>query len=104
FFVKALVETASAKSSPKKEIRRQTAQGCLFYHILLSGLLASMPVLLGWAVGVCIIVAFGPALVRGFQILRRIPGESISLKRVGLAEMGYALWFCAWLVACLRLM
>ena len=47
-------------------------------------------------------LAYAPALLRALWGWVRLSNRLPSLKRVGIAEIVYSLWFAAWLAAALR--
>lgn len=99
FYVRMLVAGARHKEELTAVERWWLGRGLVGYHLLLSGILAT---LLWWDEGAWpAVVGYAPVLVRALVGWQRLSNELPSLKGVGVREIVYALWFAAWLVAAL---
>ena len=99
FYVRMRVEGTRFKEGLGLKERWQAGRGLVVYHLSLGIALifwmgkgevgSSLP----------IAIAFVPALIRGLGGFVRLSNQLPSLKRIGLLEIAYSLWFCLWLIA-----
>jgi hypothetical protein len=96
FFVKALVKAAHSRD--KYRVKR-SMQHCVSYHLFLVGVLAI--VLLVRPAPPLVVLAFIPALARTAWRLAR-PVKKVNLKRIGVLEIVYSLFYAVFLVITFR--
>ena len=102
FFVKMHLLAAQVKQGVRWEDRLRLGRGLLVYHgALVAGLLAVY--LMGTPAGGLLILGFAPVMLRALAGWARLSNRLPNLKRVGLIESAYALWFSGFIVAILRM-
>lgn len=102
FFVKMHLLAAQIKQGVRWEDRLRLGRGLLVYHgALAAGLLAVY--LMDTSAGGLLILGFAPVILRALAGWVRLSNQLPNLKRVGLIESAYALWFSGCIVAALRL-
>lgn len=99
FYVRMLVAAARHKEALAAAERWRLGRGLGGYHLLLAGILATL--LFRYEGAWPAIVGYAPVLIRALVGWRQLSNELPSLKRVGVKEILYALWFAAWLVVAL---
>ena len=100
FYVRMQVDAARRKNGLSLAARWQVGRELLLYHALLIAILALL-FLRAEAAGL-IALACAPALLRALWGWARLSTRLPSLKRVGVGEILYSLWFAAWLVVAMR--
>jgi hypothetical protein len=98
FYVRMRVEGARFKGGLGLKERWQAGRGLVVYHLSLAiALIFWMGK--GDGGGLPIVIAFFPALIRALGGFVWLPNRLPSLRRIGLLEIAYSLWFCVWLMA-----
>lgn len=96
FFVKMLLGGVKlkAKGAPTEGDRWRLGRDNLLYHGLMLAALPALAAAVGGGVaGLLLAAAYLPAIARGVWGWRRVGGRLPSLKRLGLLETAYSLWF-----------
>lgn len=98
FYVKLLVAAGHAVAAPASRRDRWRLIGpTLAYHLVLLAVLVVLVRPLAADVAVPVLVAFGPILARAIVRCARRSTVTPPLRRVGLQEMAFALWFAVFL-------
>lgn len=101
FFVKMHLQAVQVKQGVSWLDRLRLGRGLLVYHVALAaGLLAIYR--MGAPAGGLLLLGFAPAILRALIGWMRLSNRLPNLKRVGLIESVYALWFSGCVVAILR--
>ena len=100
FYVRMLVDAARRREGLSLTARWQVGRELLLYHALLIVVLGALffRIETSWLIA----LAYAPVLVRALWGWVGLSNRLPSLKRVGIGEILYSLWFAAWLVAALR--
>ena len=99
FYVKALVGAASAASTQGRCNRRQIL---LMYHLFIIAVVAVASAFLDGVAVTLLVCAYVPVVVRAAYGLLTRPAAKLNLKRIGVAEIAYAVWFGVLASAALR--
>lgn len=94
--VRLLLAEARLRRVGDQAIKR-AALPSLAYHLLLGAAVAYVARSLRPDAGLAVAVAYAPAVVRGLWEVARARGRSPSLKRAGVLESLYAVWFAGFL-------
>jgi hypothetical protein len=103
FFVKMLLNAVKVKGAIGRRQRWQLGRNDIVYHSVLAIVIVAMVVLQRNATAVLAAAAYVPALVRAFTGWIRLSNKPPPIKRVGLAETAYAVWFTGLYLASLRI-
>ncbi len=101
FYVKMRVSAARVRENVTPHVRWHLGRDLLVYHLALIGILVGVFVTIGGQTAVLIVVAYLPVLFRAFWGWARLSSRIPSLKRIGLSEVGYTLWFAGFSAAVL---
>lgn len=95
-YVKMRVDASRLRAASPWGRRWQAGGACLVYHGLLA-VLAALAVERTWPAPVAAWLAAGyaPAVLRAAFAWARLGGGAPPLRRIGLGEVGYAVWFSA---------
>lgn len=96
FYVKMLVEAGHATAAPQL-VRWRLIMPTLAYHLVLLGALLALFRLLDGPVATPVLLAYTPILVRAFAHCARRSATIPRLRRVGLQEMAFTVWFAVFL-------
>jgi len=102
FFVKMLLAAARIKGAFQAANRWRAGRDNLLYHSLLTPAIAAASLLLGGWGGACVALAYLPILLRAFVGWHRLSNTLPPLKRVGILEVIYSLWFTGFFLAAVR--
>jgi hypothetical protein len=99
FFVKMLLGGAKYKGEITPAVRLRIGRWNIAYHVALFAVQVWLAPLAGPVGGWLVALAYLPIVLRALfwnaRLSRRLP----NLKRIGFMEMGYALWFAAFVIA-----
>jgi|SRR5579884_1595026 len=104
FFVKMVLAAAKIKQEFDIHTRLKVGRNHLLYHALLLVAVIMTAISLGAHTGILLVVAFTPILVRALYGWTRLSNRLPPLKRAGVLETVYSLWFAGFLLAALRIM
>jgi hypothetical protein len=93
FHVKMLLAAAKVKGAFNARAQWHVARDNLLYHVLLVVVLSFTLAHLGGQAAMLAALAFAPIIVRGLWSAATLSNKLPSLKRVGLTETMYAIWF-----------
>lgn len=99
FYVRMRVEGTRFKEGLGLKERWQAGRGLVVYHLSLGSALIFWMGKGEAGGGLPVAIAFAPALIRALGGFAWLSNQLPSLKRVGLLEIAYSLWFCIWLIA-----
>jgi len=104
FFVKMLLSAVKYGKAGAFGWRERWAVGRdnVVYHAILTVIVGFVALHLGGRPGLLSIVSFAPVIVRAFVGWCRLSPKLPALKRVGILETTYAVWFTAWTIAAVR--
>jgi hypothetical protein len=102
FHVKMWLEAVKHKKDWSAQTRWQVGRDHLVYHVLLLITLLLAAFHLPGSTALLVGLAFLPALCRAFWSWLCLAPQLPPLKRVGILETVYALWFAGFLIAALR--
>ncbi len=102
FNVKMLLSAVKVKGEPSPSDRWRLGRDTLIYHGLLTVILDAAAVRLGGLAGVLVALAYLPIVARALASWATLSSKLPPLKRVGLLETVYSLWFVALLIAVIR--
>ena len=103
FYVKMLLSAGKARSGLDSGVRWRLSRPCVLYHLLLAGIVGWISWRLGGVAGGLAVAGYLPVVVRALRGAAALSTKLPSLKRVGVGETLYAIWFAACLIAALRL-
>jgi len=103
FHVRMLLGAAKIRRELSASDRWLAGRDSLIYHVLLAVLVAGLSVRIGGLAGLLTWLAYLPVLWRAFMGYATLSSRLPPLKRIGLVETGYALWFTVLFVAAVRL-
>ena len=103
FYVKMLLAAVKVRRVIGWPERWRVGRDNLLYHLLLVGGVAVLAAQQGGRSGLLVALAYLPALCRAFRGWATLTNRLPPLKRVGLAETFYSLWFLGCFLAALRL-
>ncbi|HLV80153.1 MAG TPA: YwiC-like family protein [Chthonomonadaceae bacterium] len=103
FFVKMLLAAAKIRRELDFRARLQSGRDHLIYHTLLLCIVIAAAFEIGARPGLLLVVAFAPILARAFYGWVHLSHRLPPLKRAGILETVYSLWFAGFLLAALRI-
>lgn len=101
FYVKMLLAAGTVRGEPGWRERWSLGRNNVIYHVLLLLIVLTAASQIGGWSGALAAVAYAPILLRAFRGWTRLSNRLPPLKRVGLAETFYSLWFTGFLIAAL---
>jgi hypothetical protein len=101
-FVNMLLAAARHRSSPDLRARWHLGRGHLVYHALLVVIIGALTIRMSAGASFLFVLAWIPMFLRAIKAWITFSHRPPSLKRVGMGELLYALWFTAFLSAWLR--
>lgn len=102
FFVKMLLKAVKIKGKFGWKERWQVGRDNVIYHTLVILIVASVTLVQHDLGAILSIVAYLPAVVRAFKGWATLTNKLPVLKRVGVGETLYSLWFIGFFLASLR--
>lgn len=102
FYVKMLLAAAKVKGAFSARTQWRVARDNLLYHVLMVVVLLFAFAHLSEHTATLAALAFAPVIVRGLWSAATLSNKLPSLKRVGLVETLYAIWFIVSFSAALR--
>jgi hypothetical protein len=103
FFVKMLLAAVKVRGAFSPRERWNVGRENLVYHLLLAGIVMLLAARIGGWSGLLAFLAYLPVIVRALVGWAALSNALPPLKRVGLAETFYSLWFSAFFLAALRI-
>lgn len=100
FNVKMLLASVKTRNDPER--RWSAGRDSLVYHLALVVLVSAAAAWLPAREGALIALAYAPAVIRAAYWWARMPDKLPRLKRVGLLETGYSIWFAGMLILALK--
>jgi hypothetical protein len=101
FFVKMLLAAVKVRGDFGWPERWRIGRDNLTYHVLLVGGTVILAARFGAGSGLLVAIAYLPVLFRAFRGWATLSNKLPPLKRVGLAETFYSLWFMGFFLAAL---
>ncbi len=101
FFVKMLLAAVKVKGAFTPGDRWRVGRDNLLYHLLLACVVTAAAALQGGTGAALAAIAYLPALLRAFRGWATLSNKLPPLKRVGLGETFYSLWFTGCFLASL---
>ncbi len=98
-----MLEAAKARKIWCETKRREVGRDSLLYHTLLAITVCGTALAIGGKAALWLVAAYLPALLRAFQGWAKLTPELPPLKRVGMRETLFALWFMFCLLIAIRL-
>ncbi|HEX5324901.1 MAG TPA: YwiC-like family protein [Capsulimonadaceae bacterium] len=93
FYVKMLLAAAKVKGDFGWRDRWRVGRDTVIYHAVLAAIIILVTVVMGGPGAILSAIAYLPIIVRAFAGWARLSNKLPPLKRVGLAETFYSLWF-----------
>ncbi len=101
-YVKMRILAVQKKSGITLKSRLTLGSGLLIYHLILLANIATFYITLP-ALGKYLLIGFAPVIIRAIIGWMLLSNKLPNLKRVGLIESAYTLWFSACLIAALQI-
>lgn len=102
FFVKMLLAAARMRGEFRAPERWRAGRDNLVYHALLLALVVGALWIPGGGAGILLALAYLPAILRAFRGWLRLSNVLPPLKRVGVLEVLYSLWFAGFFIVAVR--